>query len=186
MIKQIPSPNFSSRDGNSVKFICVHIMDGTLAGTDSWFASPVSQVSSHYGIGLAGEIHQYVQEENMAWTNGIVNQPTAKVILDNLGINPNKLSVTIENEGTDLNNGTEIQLATLAQLIHDLCTKYKLPIDRYHIIGHQEVDQVKKPNCPSYDRTFMDRLVQRVLNLQPTNNNQKTVELAKQIISLNS
>ena len=34
------------------ELIVLHIMDGTLSGTDSWFADPSSQVSSHYGIGL--------------------------------------------------------------------------------------------------------------------------------------
>ena len=57
------------------KFIAIvdHIMSGTLTGTDSWFANPVSKVSSHFGVGKNGEIHQYVDLDNPAWANGGVN-----------------------------------------------------------------------------------------------------------------
>lgn len=185
---QKPSPNFSSRDGNKVQFICVHIMDGTIAGTDYWFSEPSSQVSSQYGVGLNGEVHQYVSEDNMAWANGIVNQPTAQVIHDNVGKNPNKISISIENEGDDLAHAPESQLVILAELIHSLCMKYSLPIDRYHIVGHQEIDGVKKVNCPSPDRSIMDSLVKRVVAINsvvvPQNNNSKVVDLLNQALSL--
>ncbi len=50
-----------------------------MAATDSWFGSTVSQVSAHYGIGINGEIHQYVQEADTAWHAGRGKRP-------NLGI----------------------------------------------------------------------------------------------------
>lgn len=186
-IIQKPSPNFFSRDGNPVKFVCVHIMDGSLSGTDDWFThgsvGTPNAVSSHYGIGLNGEIHQYVQENMGAWTNGIVNKPTAQVVIDNPNVNQNKISVTIENEGTNLANAPEAQLNALANLIKDICTRYNLPIDRYHIIGHQEVDNVKKPYCPSPDRTVMNRLVERVKTLsQPITPQNPNMAEAKRLI----
>ena len=64
------SPNFSSPKGYKIIAIVNHIMSGTLAGTDAWFANPASQVSSHFGVGKNGEIHQYVNLENPAWANG--------------------------------------------------------------------------------------------------------------------
>lgn len=54
------SPNFSSPKGYKTIAIVDHIMAGTLSGTDSWFANPASQVSSHFSVGKNGEIHQYV------------------------------------------------------------------------------------------------------------------------------
>lgn len=155
-----PSPNFfTGRYGYNSEIIVVHIMAGSLSATDNWFADTNSQVSSHYGVGENGEVHQYVDEANSAWTNGIVNQPTSKVVKSRLGVNPNYYSLTIENEGYDMNEASEIHLSTLVDLIRSLADKYKIPLDRDHILGHQEIDGIKKPNCPSHDRTFMDRLV---------------------------
>ncbi len=58
-IIQKKSPNFwVGRKGYRPEAIVIHIMDGTLVGTDSWFANHTSQVSSHYGIGKNGEVHQ--------------------------------------------------------------------------------------------------------------------------------
>ncbi len=126
-IIQKPSPNFGSRDGHPIKYIVVHIMAGTLAGTDGWFSRPESQVSSNYGIGLGGEIHQYVADENMAWANGGVQDPTAQIVKDNILINQNKISLSIENEGFDLGKAPEKQLETLISLIQYLCEKYDKP-----------------------------------------------------------
>jgi N-acetyl-anhydromuramyl-L-alanine amidase AmpD len=68
-IIQKKSPNFwVGRKGYRPEAIVIHIMDGTLIGTDSWFANHTSQVSAHYGIGKNGEIHQYVQENDTACT----------------------------------------------------------------------------------------------------------------------
>ncbi len=157
---QKPSPNFDSRGSNVPKYICLHIMAGTLVGTDSWFANPISQVSAHYGVGFNGEIHQYVDEKNSAWANGFVKNPTAKIVLDNLNVSQNKISLSIENEGQDLAKAPEAQLKALVRLIRCLAGRWGIPLDREHIIGHFEVNSIGKPNCPSPDHTVMDRVVQ--------------------------
>lgn len=167
-MKQILSPNFGSRKGYTPKMVVVHIMDGSLLGTDEWFSNPASQVSSHYGVGLDGEIHQYVLEENSAWTEGNVRKPTAKLLIKN--VNPNYYCLSIENEGHDLSFAPNTQMKALTQLIFNLCTKYKLPIDRNHIIGHFEIDGVVKVNCPSPDHSIMDTIVQKVALLSHNQN----------------
>ncbi|TGE31356.1 N-acetylmuramoyl-L-alanine amidase [Desulfosporosinus sp. Sb-LF] len=63
------SPNFSSSKGYRTLAIVNHIMSGTLTGTDAWFTNPESKVSSHFGVGENGAIHQYVELENVAWAN---------------------------------------------------------------------------------------------------------------------
>ena len=72
-------------------------MSGTLIGTDSWFANPASKVSSHFGVGKNGEIHQYVKLENTAWANGVVKNPNWPLLQN--GVNPNYYTVSIEHEG---------------------------------------------------------------------------------------
>lgn len=63
-ITWIGSPNhYNGRNGYATSHITLHIMVGTLAGTDSVFQRP-GEASAHYGIGGNGEIHQYVSESN--------------------------------------------------------------------------------------------------------------------------
>lgn len=156
MIIQKPSPNKGLRGNYKPELIVIHIMAGSLSGTDNWFSSTVSQVSAHYGIGLTGEIHQYVQESEVAWANGRVNNPTAKLLKP--GINPNLYTISIENEGFDLSKNPEVQLDTCANLVKEICGRYNIPIDRDHIIGHYEIFSLK-PNCPATDKSVIDKII---------------------------
>lgn len=60
------SVNYNS-GGNSPRLLIVHIMQGTLAGTDSWFRNPSAQVSAHFGVGKDGTIYQWVNTKDTAW-----------------------------------------------------------------------------------------------------------------------
>lgn len=157
IIKKL-SPNFGKgRQGYKPELIVIHIMSGSLSGTDSWFATTKSQVSSHYGVGNKGEIHQYVEEENTAWANGRVDRPTAKLLKRD--INPNLYTLSIEHEGQDLSKAPESLLKASAELIRYLCTKYSIPLDREHIIGHYEIF-AQKPQCPASDKTVINKLIE--------------------------
>ncbi len=159
-IIQKPSPNFSAGRGiQKPEIIVIHIMEGSLSGTDSWFANPISKVSSHYGVGFKGEIHQYVKDEDTAWTQGFHESATFK--LHKLGVNPNSYCLSIENEGTDLMKAPEAQINSIVDVIRTLSAKWSIPIDRDHIIGHYEVDPVRRPFCPSPDRSIMDIIVKK-------------------------
>jgi N-acetylmuramoyl-L-alanine amidase len=75
-IHWIGSPNkWAGRKGYRPEAVVIHIMEGSLADTDSWFGSSASKVSAHYGVGHDGTVHQYVQEMDTAWHAGRVNQP---------------------------------------------------------------------------------------------------------------
>ena len=151
------SPNFwSGRQGYKPEFVVIHIMAGTLVGTDSWFNNPKSQVSAHYGIGKKGEIHQYVKEEDTAWHAGIVSSPTALLVKPN--INPNLYSIGIEHEGSESDTWTEEMKRASASMIRDVCMRWNIPIDRNHIIGHYQITS-KKPNCPAINKNIVDELV---------------------------
>lgn len=160
-IIQKKSPNFGvGRSGYRPDLIAIHIMAGSLAGTDSWFAAPESQVSSHYGIGFNGEVHQYVQENDTAWCNGRVDNPTSKIVLSRPGVNPNKYTLSIENEGQDLSIVHEAQINAIVELVKAMATKWSIPIDRDHIIGHYEIYS-KKPDCPATNKSIIDRIVRQ-------------------------
>ena len=156
-IIQKKSPNFwVGRKGYRPEAIVIHIMDGTLVGTDSWFANHTSQVSAHYGIGKSGEVHQYVQENDTAWHAGRVDAPVWKLIRPNL--NPNLYTIGIEHEGRPNDHWTEEMKRVSANLIREICQRWQIPIDRNRIVGHFEIFS-KKPNCPASKKQIFDDLV---------------------------
>jgi N-acetylmuramoyl-L-alanine amidase len=180
-IIQKTTPNFTKgRVRNGVNYkptkIVIHIMDGTLAGTDSWFASPSSQVSAHYGIGVNGQIHQYVQEEDQAWHAGVVIRPTADLIPS---VNPNAYTIGIEHEGRPLTNDkwTEAMKISSARLIARISEKWGIELNRKNVIGHYEING-NKPNCPALDKKIIDELI--TLAKKETN----SFDLKKELVSL--
>jgi N-acetyl-anhydromuramyl-L-alanine amidase AmpD len=156
-IIQKKSSNFwVGRKGYRPEAVVIHIMDGTLSGTDSWFANPTSQVSAHYGIGKSGEVHQYVQENDAAWHAGRVDAPVWKFIRPN--VNPNLYTVGIEHEGKPDDVWTAAMKESSATLIREICQRWQIPIDRDHVVGHFEIFS-KKPNCPATNKRILDELV---------------------------
>jgi Negative regulator of beta-lactamase expression len=158
-IKWVPSPNHSAAYKKQKTIAIVnHIMSGTLAGTDSWFANPASQVSSHFGVGKNGEIHQYVDLSYPAWANGGVSKPDW-LLLQN-GVNPNYCTVSIEHEGYSGDVMPEAQYQATLALHRWLIETLGIPVTQDNIIGHYRIDSVNKANCPGsgfpWDRLFQD------------------------------
>jgi N-acetylmuramoyl-L-alanine amidase len=160
-IINVPSPNFSKgRKGYHPEAIVIHIMEGTLSGTDSWFRNPQSKVSAHYGVGTNGELHQYVQETDTAWHAGRVNAPVWSFIKptgNGQFINPNYYTIGIEHEGNENTNWTEDMYNTTSSLISEISKRWNIPLDRRHIIGHHEIYSLK--TCPGFN-VDLERLVQ--------------------------
>lgn len=155
----------TGRYGYKPRAIVIHLMDGSLAGTDAWFNTiPDARnnngfaSSAHYGIGKSGEVHQYVKDEDEAYHAGRVAAPTWKGIIP--AVNPNLYTIGIEHEGraTDQGPWPEAQLATSAALIAACAHKWSIPIDREHIVGHREIYAGKSCPGPNVD---LDALVAR-------------------------
>jgi N-acetylmuramoyl-L-alanine amidase CwlA len=149
-IIEIPSPNFvKGRRQFMPEAIVIHIMEGTLSGTDSWFRNVESKVSAHYGIGKNGEVHRYVQESDTAWHAGRVNAPAWSLIKpsgNGFYINPNFYTVGIEHEGNEESDWTDAMYDSSSALVRDICARWNIPLDRQHIIGHHEIYSLK--TCP--------------------------------------
>lgn len=144
-----PSPNFTAgRLSYKPSAIVIHIMDGSLAGTDSWFGTTTSKVSAHYGVGKAGEVHQYVQETDTAWHAGRVNAPSWQAIktINGKFINPNYYTIGIEHEGKGDDVWSDAMYAASAALIKDISQRWSIPLDRQHVVGHHEIFSIK--TCP--------------------------------------
>lgn len=132
--------------GAAPDVIVVHIQEGTMAGTDSWFRNPDSQVSAHYGVSKAGAVVQWVKDEDTAQHAGRVDRPTAAIVRERAGVNPNSYSLGIECEGKAIEDPPHAQLIALAELVLVLCQRHQIPLDRRHVIGHREI-RASKP-CP--------------------------------------
>lgn len=129
----------------------VHTMGGSLAGSDSWFNTPSSQVSSHYGVGLDGTCHQYVRLTDQAWVNGILEAGNrwAEVTRDHpfaRGLNPNAVTVGIET--ADLADPQQPVTDAQYAAVRDVC---RLSIAEQPSIvvlsSHHIVSPINRPGC---------------------------------------
>lgn len=172
-IKKNLVKNYSEREGFKPELIVVHISAGSMTSMTDWFNTPNSQASAHYGVGKDGSILQYVQEDKKAWANGRVNNPSFSLYKP--GINPNLYTISIENEGMDLAQYTANQMQSLIELIKDITSRWNIPCDRDHIIGHFQIDAINRPYCPSSDHSIMDKIVTLL-------NKEETVTLPKKLL----
>lgn len=84
-ITWVGSPNhYNGRNGYAISHITLHIMVGTLAGTDSVFQR-AGYASAHYGIGGNGEIHQYVNEGDGSWSDANYASNNSTVSIEHEG-----------------------------------------------------------------------------------------------------
>lgn len=149
------------RSGKKPDVIVVHIQAGSQGGTDAWFRNPASGVSAHYGVSKHGEVVQWVADENTAYHAGTVKSPSAAIVLERAGKNPNTYTLGIECEGQATDDPPEAQMEALADLVHHLAETHKIPLTRRHVIGHREIRADK--TCPG--KIDVDAVVKRALVL---------------------
>ncbi|MFF2731990.1 peptidoglycan-binding protein [Streptomyces sp. NPDC058008] len=119
------SANFATGRTATVDKVVIHVMQGSYAGTISWFQNATSKVSSHYVVRSSdGQITQMVRDRDTAYH--------AK--------SANASSLGIEHEGfiDDPSWFTDTMYRSSAALTKYLCDRYGIPKDRSHIIGHSE------------------------------------------------
>lgn len=140
--------NYTHGRKHTIDMIVLHIMEGSLpkSGQYSWFNDPTAKASSHYGIRKDGRVIEWVAPEHTAWHAGLVRNPSAKIVKERKGINPNDYSIGIEHEGFASDTTPEAQVRASAELVADLCFHFGIPCDHDHVIGHREI-RSDKP-CP--------------------------------------
>ncbi|MCW7991161.1 hypothetical protein XF35_39625, partial [Streptomyces platensis subsp. clarensis] len=122
-------PNYTPNGQLEVRGLVVHIMDGTLAGTDAWFRNPASQASSHFGTSRDGRLYQWIDTQHRGWAQA----------------GGNKSWLSIEDEGRGGQSLTEQQLDRVAEVFAWVVKTYDVPLkvatgpdDRglgYHAMG---------------------------------------------------
>ena len=138
--------------------ICLHITAGKKSSVENTFQNLSNDVSSTFLNCRDGSIVQFVEITNRPKTNGIINQPTSPLVKQMGGVNPNLYMVSIENEGYSGNGVdgtlTEKQFYSLCWLIKYIQSEVqrlynvRIPLNSHQIIGHNQIDSVKKASCP--------------------------------------
>lgn len=108
--------------------IIIHVTQGSWSSALNWFQNPRAGASAHYTVRSSdGYRGQSVAEKDICWHAGNWSY--------------NQTSIGIEHEGfvSDPKWFTEAMYDSSAQLSAYLVNKYGIPLDRAHILGHNEV-----------------------------------------------
>jgi N-acetylmuramoyl-L-alanine amidase len=113
-----------------VRKIVIHVAEGSYSGTIRWFENCAAQASAHYVVSREGRVAQCVRNEDIAWHAGWWDTNTHSIGIEHAGFidNPEWFTRSMYHSS--------------ARLSAWCCKEYKIPIDRKHIIGHDEV-----PGC---------------------------------------
>jgi hypothetical protein len=129
--------------------VVIHVTQETYADTLAIFRNPQKKVSAHYVVRSAdGHVAQCVREADIAWHAGNWDYNTR--------------SIGIEHEGWVDRPAyfTDALYEQSARLTAAICAKYRIPRDRAHIIGHNEVPGADHTDPgPNWDWTRFMRLV---------------------------
>lgn len=127
--------------------ITIHVTEGDRGSVRSWFNTKTADVSAHYMVCTDGSIDQFVDEDDVALHNGVVVRPTAPLVLERPGVNPNLYSIGIEHEGDGKHILTPKQRDASLELMLTIRARHpRVALSRRHIVGHHEVRATK--TCP--------------------------------------
>jgi N-acetyl-anhydromuramyl-L-alanine amidase AmpD len=128
----------TNRGGAPIDYVIIHDTEG------GWDASVATlqndpNKSVHYIIGTDGRLAQFIPESYLSWNCGNSFY--------------NARSISIEHVGYATKPFTEKQYAKSAQLVASIAARHGVPIDRKHVIGHDQVPDggviaASSPPCP--------------------------------------
>ena len=122
-----PTNYWAGRDGASIDYIVIHYTDITYAQTLRAFNRLASDVSAHYVIRGDGHIAQIVAEGDTAWHSG------------NVWYNRHSIGIEFELDRETNPAFTTEQYYAGAALACAISARQGIPLDRDHVIGHNEV-----------------------------------------------
>jgi N-acetyl-anhydromuramyl-L-alanine amidase AmpD len=161
-----PSPNTSSRPAGSAgtpSMVVIHTCEGSYSGCWSWLTNSRSGVSAHYVVNNDGsEVSQLVDEDRKAWHIGArydcsLNGSTD---CDQNGASSNNFTVGIEHAGyASQSSWSRGLLSASADLVCGITDDWGIPIDRYHIVGHGQLQPYNRVD-PGANWPWTDYLAQ--------------------------
>ena len=116
-------------DGLTIDSIVIHDTEYPYPGTVSAFTDPAHHAAANYLVqSSTGDVTEMVRPRDVAWATG------------NWYYNTH--SVSIENEGFAAAGFTPAEYTSDAALVRYLARRYGVPLDREHIVGHDNVGGV--------------------------------------------
>ncbi|WP_245194893.1 N-acetylmuramoyl-L-alanine amidase [Kitasatospora phosalacinea] len=118
-------------DGQRIQYVVLHDTEGGYDGSLATFGNPKSQASAHYLVRSSdGHVTQLVSNRDVAWHAG--NKTF------------NMHSIGIEHEGYAFPKDrptwySEQLYQSSAALVRHLAARYGIPLDREHVLGHDDV-----------------------------------------------
>jgi N-acetyl-anhydromuramyl-L-alanine amidase AmpD len=123
-------------DGLNIRYIVIHDTEVNYNGTLAIFTNPRSFASAHYVVRSSdGHVAQMVPTSHVAWHAG------------NWYVNAH--SVGVEHEGVAIQGAAwynEQMYRASARLVRYLAKRFNVPLDRAHIVGHDNIPGTSTTN----------------------------------------
>ncbi|MFB6290693.1 MAG: N-acetylmuramoyl-L-alanine amidase [Candidatus Bipolaricaulia bacterium] len=158
-----------TRTAEEINYIVIHTVQGSMESAIHTFSSSDLNYprSAHYTIAASGKVVKSVPARKIAWHAGTSplgsgEKHESRVL--------NKNSIGIEHGGyvSDSNFPTREQYYTSAALTRYLCELYEIPIDRQHIVGHEEIKSTKGDPGSNWNWNYYMNLVRNGSKELPT------------------
>ncbi|MFN2628888.1 MAG: N-acetylmuramoyl-L-alanine amidase [Gaiellaceae bacterium] len=115
------------RPASAISLVVVHVVEGSYGGAISWFRNPRARASANYVVSRGGEVMQMVPEWDVAWHAG------------NGWVNAHSLGIEHEGYTSVPAIFTDAEYRASARLVAAIVQRFHIPVDRRHLIGHNQV-----------------------------------------------
>lgn len=162
----LPLEGFSWERQYPPEFVMIHFCSAILVDPEDPYNIETirqtfldNEVSIHYIIERDGTVRCYIPEDRVAWHAGkgefggdsrltnAMNHYAIGIELAAMGSEKDMAGYMVADYYRSLDDTwkgyTEPQYEALQALVADLCQRYSIPMDRQHIIGHDEYSQYK-------------------------------------------
>jgi hypothetical protein len=135
---------FNRPDDYPVDMVIIHDIEGSATSAIKTFQDPARHGSAHYIVSYKGKVWQMVLEKDVAWHAGNWDYNTR--------------SIGIEHEGFAWTPGlyTPTEYRASAHIAASICSRWGVPMDRSHVIGHNQVPDPYHPGLYGGDSHHTD------------------------------
>ena len=130
-------------DDYPIDMVVIHDIEGGVGSAIKTFQDPNRHGSAHYIVGYDGSVTQMVQEKDIAWHAGNWDYNTRAIGIEHAGYACCHYYTTAEYNGS-------------AKLLASICSRWGVPLDRTHVIGHYQVPDPYHPGLFGGDSHHWD------------------------------
>jgi N-acetylmuramoyl-L-alanine amidase len=139
ILREKPSPNFDSRDGQAIDMLVLHYTGMRTADEAlQRLVDPAAKVSAHYLIDEDGTVVRLVAEAERAWHAGVSSWR------GNANINARSIGIELVNPGHEHGYRAfpQAQMAALQDLAGEIVARHR--IAPRNVVGHSDVAPARK------------------------------------------